>query len=215
MRLKRFHQRYLSIPYGVYGIILAVIFGAIAVISWLNPEDGPSVRMVIPMYLFSVYWVLVALFNIRTVVITPQEVRDIVWPFPVHIPRRTKRSAIRHCFVRGVTLMDEGTVLETYNMVGIETLAGLQIDVSGPHDAIHEATQAAAEIAGILNIEIRDVPHSPTRRELVSRMLRMSFWITIGFYSLYLGISWEESHQRTRHTATGVGLVQAINSGYR
>jgi len=219
MLAKRLHQRYLSLPYSIFGIILAVIFGAIAVISWRNPEESPSVRMVIPIYLFSVYWVLVALCNIRTAVIATHEVRDIVWPFPVHIPRRTKRSAIRHCFVRGVTIMDEGTVLEDYNMVGVETLAGLQIDLSGPHNSIEEATQAAAEIAGILNIEIRDVSQTPTRREIFSRLLRLAFWAVIGFSTLFLGFEWEEVHHRTRHTATGVGLVsvrvQATNSGSR
>jgi len=206
MLAKRLHQRYLSLPYSIFGIILAVIFGAIAVISWLQQEDGPSVRMAIPLYLFSIYWVLVALCNIRSVAITAHGVRDIVWPFPVHIPRRTKRSAIRHCFVRGVTTTDEGTVLETYNMVGVETLAGLQIDLSGPHNSVLEETEVATEIARILNIEIRRVPQIPTRREIVSRLLRISFWAIIGFFTLFLGFEWEEVHQRRRNSGIFVPL---------
>ena len=212
MTRKSIHQRYLSIPYGVFGSILAIVFGAIAVEAWIHPEDGPSIRMVIPMYLFSVYWVIVSLCNIRTAILTPHHVRDIVWPFPVHLPRLTNRTNIRHCFIRGVTITDEDAILETYNMVGVETLAGLQIDLSGPHATLDQATTAATEVANILKLEIVHVSQTPTRRELVSRLLRLAFWATIGFSSLYLGFVWEENFQRSKHISRNCDIVLACDA---
>ena len=99
----------------------------------------------------------------------------------MHVPRF-------HCFVRGVIFLDEGTVLDSYNRVGVETLSGLQIELSGPHASLEEAAAAAIEIAQILNLEICYVSQTPTRREL-------------NFSTLYLGILRDEVYQRTKRTA--------------
>lgn len=121
--------------------------------------------MVISLYLLSAYWVLAALCNIRTTVITARDVRDIVWPVPVHVPRLTKRAALRQCFLRGVDITDDGYVLESYIMVGVETMVGLQIEISGPHKTEPRAMRIATEIANVPNqlpgnrpIEICSIP---------------------------------------------------------
>ena len=98
----------------------------------------------------------------------------------MHVPRF-------HCFVRGVIFLDEGTVLDSYNRVGVETLSALQIELSGPHASLEEAA-AAIEIAQILNLEICSVSQTPSRREL-------------NFSTLYLSILRDEVYQRTKRTA--------------
>ena len=99
----------------------------------------------------------------------------------MHVPRF-------HCFVRGVIFLDEGTVLDSYNRVGVETLSALQIELSGPHASLEEASAAAIEIAQILNLEICSVSQTPTRREL-------------NFSTLYLSILRDEVYQRKKRTA--------------
>lgn len=192
----------MSLPWGIMGIVLAIVLGTVWVDSWLHPEDGPSVRMIIPFYGCFVYWVLACLVNFRTAVVTPHRVWVIVWPLPVRLPQWTLREKVRRCFIRRVATCDDGTELESYYMCGLETLSGLQIELSGPHPEAEAAWEAAGRVAGVLNagregheIEIEQIGQIPSRPQIAAQMLMLLLWVVFCFGALYLGFAWEDQYQ--------------------
>lgn len=198
-------QRWLPIPWGVYGSVLAVIFCGIGVYALLHPEDGPSVRLAIPLYVVAVYWVVACLVNRRTAGVKPQGIWVLVWPVPVLLPRRISREKIRHCYVRRVSVIDEGTELETHFSTRVETLAGHLIGVCDYQKTEADAAGVAQEVAGILNqapggkrIEIFEVGQSPTRAEAWRIVLRGLFWLMILLVAIFLGALWDLEYDRAR-----------------
>jgi len=195
----------MPLPWGGFTGALAIIFGAVGAYSWFDPEDEPTVRMVIPLYVVAVYWVLAALFNVHSFVITSRRIWDIVWPVPVRFPRWTKRSNVRHCYLRNTVICEEGTELENDYTAGVETIAGRQIDVSGPHKTSDEAIQVAMETASILNqepggrmIEVCHVVLSPTRTQIIRTVLVVLFWLVLCIAAILVGAVWEEEHRLRR-----------------
>ncbi|MEP7364599.1 MAG: hypothetical protein ABI972_15190 [Acidobacteriota bacterium] len=200
----RLTQRWIPLPWGVFGVVLAFIFGGIGAYSWLYPEDGPTVRMAIPLYAVALYWVFVCLINRRTAVITPRSLWEIVWPLPVQLPRSTQRGDIRHCYLRNVTTFDDGVKLETYYTAGVETMGGRQIDVSSPHETEEEAAQIARHIAGVLNaesggpmIKVVWVEQLPTRTEVIRKLLLALFWLAVCIAAIFAGAAWEQEYVRS------------------
>src|SRR5688500_9417988 len=150
MEKLRVHQRWMALPWGGFGIAIALVFAAVGVYSLIMyPEEEPSVRVAIPMYALALYWVVALLCNRRTAVVTAQGVRVSVWPFLVGPPRRVKHDNIRHCYIRKITTYDDGTVLESYYSVGVEAIDGEQIDMSQPHNTAEEAMLLANQVADV------------------------------------------------------------------
>ena len=59
MEKLRVHQRWMALPWGGIGMALALVFAAVGVYSIIMyPEDEPSVRVAIPMYVLALYWVV-------------------------------------------------------------------------------------------------------------------------------------------------------------
>ena len=200
MNVLRVRQRWVSWYWGLFGWILAFIFGGIgAYCATAYPEDRPSVRVVVPMYGLAVYWVLACAFNRRTAVVTPDAVRVWIWPFPVNLPRRIRRDTMRLCFVRETSTYDDTSQLEVYYTAGVQTTAGDQVDVSGPHETAEEAAAAAHEIARVLNaipgrtaLGVRQVPQFPPMGH-VRRVLVLAFlWLSLFIAAILLGFQWEE-----------------------
>ena len=198
-------QRWLPIPWGVYGSVLAVTFGGIGIYALLHPEDGPSVRLAIPLYVVAVYWVVACLVNRRTADVKPGGMWVLVWPIPVLLPRRIAREKIRHCYVRRVSVYDEGTELETHFSTGVETLGGHLIGVSDYHQTEGEAAGIAKQVAGVLNqanggnrIEIFEVDQLPTRAEAGRIVLRGLFWLVVLLAAIFLGAMWDLEYDRER-----------------
>lgn len=203
----RVHQRWRALPWGVFGIALAALFGGIGVYcSVAYPEDEPSVRVVIPMYGVAVYWVLALLCNRRIASVTANSVRVTIAPFFVRLPRRLKHSQLRHCYIRNIDTYDEGTLLEKYYSVGVETVKGEQIDISSPHSTAEEATLVAEQVARVLNqspgrtpIPVRHVPQIPAQTELVSLLALLGLWLALLIGSVFVGFAWEEDRVREAH----------------
>jgi len=185
MEKLRLHQRWMALPWGGFGIAIALVFAAVGVYSLIMyPEEEPSVRVAIPMYALALYWVVALLCNRRTAVVTAQGVRVSVWPFRVGPPRRVKHDNIRHCYIRKITTYDDGTVLESYYSVGVEAIDGEQIDISHPHNTAVEAMLLANQITHVLNewpgrspIEVRQVAQIPEKRETLWTLALLSLWL--------------------------------------
>ncbi len=203
MREMRVRQRWLPVPYGVYGVLLAFVFGGIAVAALLHPEDGPSVRIALPMYGIAVYWVLAALVNVRSVFIREDRVAEYVWPVPIRLPRWTRREEIRYCTIRRVVVFDDGTALEVYYTAGLERLDGLESLVSGPHKTREEAEAVAREIAGVLQVPVVEVDQIPKRGQVIRIILAGVFWLTLAVTSVFVGAAWDEEYQRGRRSGEG------------
>jgi hypothetical protein len=209
MEKMRVHQRWMPLPWGGFGIALALIFAAIGVHSIiLHPEEQPSVRVVIPMYALALYWVFALLCNKRTATITPEGVRVSVWPFLIRLPRRVKHDRVRHCYIRQVDISDEGTVLERYYSAGVETLDGEQIDISNPHNTAEEALLLANQVAHVLNqwpgrspVEVRQVAQIPEQKEVLWVLALAGFWLALFIAAIFIGFAWEEERLRSRRTA--------------
>jgi hypothetical protein len=209
MEEMRVHQRWMPLPWGAFGIALALIFAGIGVDSLImHPEEQPSVRVVIPMYALALYWVFALLCNKRTATITPEGVRVSVWPFLVRLPRRVKHGNIRHCYIRQVDVYDEGTVLERHYSAGVETLDGEQIDISKPHNTAEEAMLLANQVARVLNrwpgrspVEVRQVAQIPERKEVLLILALASLWLALFIAAIFIGFAWEEERVRSRRTA--------------
>lgn len=222
MTRKHFNFRWLAIPWGAFGLIFAVVFGGIAWMSLQQPQENPSVRLAIPLYLFACYFVAAALINRRSAILTPEGVRVIIWPLPIRIPERSRRNAIRHCYLKKVVVLDDGTELEHYYMAGIETANDQQIDLTGPHKTEPEAIESAKTITAILNqapgnppLEIRWIPNHPPPRRVLSVLLLVGFWLAVALYTIYLGVQWEEAWQKARRAATacnGIGTASTTFS---
>lgn len=198
----RITTRWLPLPWGVYGIVLAIVFGGVGVYGWLHPEDGPTVRMVIPLYGVACYWVVACLANRRTVVITPRRLWEVVWPVPVRLPRWTQRASVRHCYLRKVEVYDEGTELERHYAAGVETVGGRQIDVSSYHPREEDATRIAVAAAKILGVDTFEVRQLPTVTERFRRLLLGLFWLAVSLGAIWCGAAWEEEHRLQRAAAS-------------
>jgi len=202
----RVHQRWMALPWGVYGVAIALVFAVIGVYCVIMyPEDKPSVRVVIPMYTLALYWVFALLCNKRIAAVTPQGVRVSMWPFLVRLPRRVKRDNIRHCYIRQVDTYDEGTILERYYSTGVETLDGEQIDISHPHNTAEEAMLLANQVANVLNqrpgrspVEVRKVAQIPEKREVLWTLALLGLWLALFIAAIFVGFAWEEEIERVR-----------------
>lgn len=214
MREMRVRERWLPVPYGVYGVVLALVFGGIAVAAWLHPEDGPTVRIALPMYGIAVYWVLAALVNVRSVSIREDRVAEYVWPVPIRLPRWTRREKIRCCTIRKVVVFDDGAELETYFTAGLQTVDGLESLVSGPHNTSGEAEAVARKMADVLQVPVVEADQLPGQRRAIRIMLAGVFWLTLAVISVFVGAAWDEEYQRGRRSGewqnpgqTGPGLA--------
>lgn len=201
-------QRWLPVPWGVYGIILALLFGGIGAYFWLHPEDGPTVLMVVPLYAISVYMVLAAVCNVYQAVVTPHRIWEFVWPFPVRLPRATSRDRIRHCYLRNVNISDDTAEWENHYYAGVETVEGWQIELSGPHQSAEHALQMAYRVADVLNeapgpnqISVVRVPQLRSRGEAIRIVLICLFWLALSIYGVFLGADWDEEYRRKRRDA--------------
>lgn len=152
MEPKHFRNRWLPLPAALAGLVVAAILGAAVSLSILHPEEEPTVRLFLPLYFFSLYWVLAALVNRHTVDISPEGVRDTVGPLPVRLPRTTSRQGIRRCYVRTVIFSHRnGTERTRHFMAGFETTNDHQFDLSGPHPTEAAALQSAYEFTVLFN----------------------------------------------------------------
>jgi hypothetical protein len=201
----RLRQRWLPVPYGVFGVVLALLFGSIAVYSWYYTDDEPTVLVVLPLFGVSLYMVAAAACNIYTAVITPKRVWEYVFPFPIRLPRQLPREKIRCCYLRNVVIADNGTELESHYYAGVESLAGRQIDASGPHKTEEEALVVAHRIASVLNQEpgreplaIVAVEQIRTRAEAI-RIIGIGLcWLVVSVAAIFLGVMWDSSFTKRR-----------------
>lgn len=204
----RVTQRWFPLALGGFGIFLVVVFGGIGGYAWFHPEDGPTMRIAIPLYVVAVYLVVACLANLRTAGVTRDGIWFLAWPIPVMLPRRIGREKIRHCYVRNlrqVSRYPNNKELGSYFSVGVETLAGHQIDISGSQETADEAKRLASEVVGILNqapggdrIKAVEVSQLPPRVEVMRILLRMLFWLAVCLTAIFLGVLWELAYDRER-----------------
>lgn len=157
--------------------------------------NEPGVRILIPLFAVGVYSVSALWWNRRTATITPGGVRVTIGPIPMTTARKAKKDKILHCYVHTVVVrdLDDGSPLETYDNVGIETIDGEPITVSGPHMAPGEAIQAAKQVAQVLApIEVHVVDYQPGSSRRARRILwNAAFWLALTLFALFVGFAWE------------------------
>ena len=114
-----------------------------------------------------------------------------------------KHDNIRHCYIRKITTYDDGTVLESYYSVGVETIDGEQIDMSQPHNTAQDAMLLANQVADVLNqspgrnpIEVRQVAQIPERPEVLRILVLASLWLALFIAAVFVGFAWEEERVR-------------------
>jgi hypothetical protein len=198
-------QRWLPLPWGVYGLALVLVFGGIGVYSWFQPEEDPSVRVAVPFFGVMVYLVLAALCNRHDSWITPERVRERIWPLPLRPPRSTGRDQVRFCYVRQVRVIDEGTELENHFYAGVQTRSGRQLETSGPHNTREEAARVAASMAAVLNqapgqerVAVVEVEQMRTRAEAIGLVLTAVFWVGVSVAAIAAGVAWELRYRNGR-----------------
>ena len=200
---KLHRNRWLPLPAALAALVVAAIFGAIVSVSILHPQEEPSVRLFLPLFYFSLYWVLAALLNHHSVELSPDGVHDTVGPLPVRLPRTTSRQAIRHCYVRTVVFSHKtGAERTRHYMAGFETANDHQLDHAGPHATEAEAIQSASELAVIFSppLEIRRISQIPPFRQRLSRLLVFLLWTALALAALFAGFLWEMSYQQSRRS---------------
>lgn len=184
----------------------------VAVISWGKPEDaGQSIRIVIPALVLCLYWTLAIVFNMRTTVVTPDRIRVRVRPFPTRPGHTIERGDIWHLYVRQHhDRGEDGDILETFYIVGVETTDREQIDLR-PYKGSDRAVSRARDIAAVLNsvpdrspIVIRPPSgdSSKTRRQ---RAWRVLIWGGAFILAILLGGAWEIANTPGYVRYTGPG----------
>jgi hypothetical protein len=191
--------RWMALPWGVYLLVIALILGGGGIYGHIYyPDEKPSVRAVVPAYGLTLYVVFALLFNWRTSVVTPNGLTVSVWPLVVRPPRRLQRDKIRGCFIRSVSTRDDGTLIESYFSVGVESMEGRQIEISYPHQSASEAMQLANEIARQLNqspggrlIEVQEVEQLQSPAEALATVGLVGFWLILFIAAILAGFAWE------------------------
>ena len=186
-------QHWTALPLRVYITAFMVLFGGIGVFGELaEPDGGSGIRVAIPLYGLGVYSVIAMWWSRRTATITPGGVRVSIGPLPVCTARSVTKDKILHCYVHTVRISDDGTVLETYDNVGVETLSGEQINVSGPHLVAGEAMEMARQVARVLApVEVRVIDFEPSGGR-ARRILKIAaLWLALTLLALFAGLAWE------------------------
>ena len=197
MVVVRVRQRWMSWPWGIFGLVFAVIFGCVGLYSLkVYPHERPSAWLAAPMYWLAVYWVIALLFNRRTAVAGPDGVRVLVWPFFVRLPQRAGREQIRSCFVCRVGIADDETLLETYYTAGVETRGGKDIEM-GVFATVAEAERMAGEMAAALNRASGRAPVGVVfleemRGQVAGKVMMVLFWLALFIGAIIAGAVWEE-----------------------
>lgn len=188
----RVRQRWMSWPWGIFGLVFAVIFGGVGLYSLrVYPNDRPSAWLAVPMYALAVYWVIALLCNQRTAVAGPQGVRVLVWPIFVRLPQRVRRENVRGCFVCRVGISDDGTLLETYYTAGVETRGGRDLEM-GVFATAAEAERMAGQVAAALGgAPLGVLTIQEMRGQVVGKLMMAGFWLTLFIGAVFLGAAWE------------------------
>lgn len=192
----RVRQRWMSWPWGIFGLVFAVIFGGVGLYSLAAyPNERPSAWLAAPMYGLAVYWVIALLCNQRTAVAGPDGVRVLVWPFFVRLPQRVRREEIRSCFICRVGIADEGTLLEVYYTVGVETRGGRDLEM-GVFVTAAEGERVAGELAAALNRAAGQAPVGVVsldemRGQAVGKVMLGLFWLALFIGAVFVGVALE------------------------
>lgn len=193
----RLRQRWMSWPWGVFGLVIAGIMAGVGVYSLIQyPEEKPSVRVAIPMFALALYWVFALLCNQRTAAVGASlGVRVVVWPLFVRPPHRVKRSDIRHCYVREVEIHDEGTLLERHYEAGVERRNGEHVCILERCTA-EEAERVAGQVAAVLNEAVGYAPVAvqevgKTARSIWGILALTGVWLALFLGAIFVGVAWE------------------------
>lgn len=189
----------MALPWGVYLLVIALVLAATGIYSNIHyPDEKPSVRLAVPAFGLVLYVIFALLFNWSTCVVTPKGLTVNVWPLIVRPPRRFKRDKIRFCFIRKVSTIDDGTLLESYFSVGVESIKGLQVEISYPHNSAGEAMQLANQVASKLNqlpgarlIEVQEVEQLKMTAEVLATLALIGFWLVLFIAAILAGFEWE------------------------
>ena len=188
------------VPLGFRMLALAVClgFGYVVVMAYRNPAEwGEYIRVMIPPFVLASYWLLAFAFNLRSVVVTPDRVRVMSWPFPTRPPQSVDRDDIRLCYTRNVVNYHEGVEIENFYTTGVETGKGAQIDVAGPFKTSVESIQSANDIVRVLN----EVPNRKTISIYTVKPAgdaghkwRTLLWGAVFLLAILAGAVWEVQH---------------------
>ncbi len=184
-------QRWVALPLRSFIVGFAMLFGGIGVYSAIVYGED-DFRTVIPAYAIQVYSAIALWFNKRTATITPGGVRVTFGPFPMCTSRSAIKDNILYCYVHSIRIFDDGTELENYDNVGVETRSGEQFTVSGPHLVPGEAMQVARQVAQVLApVEVRVLDWEPTLGRTRRILKNAAFWLTLTLLALFVGVAWE------------------------
>jgi hypothetical protein len=188
-----FQQRWVALPLRVFIAGFALLVGGLGVFGMIVEDgDALSFRTVVPAYAIQVYSAIALWFNRRTATITPSGVQVKVGPFPMCTARSAAKANILYCYVHSVRIYDDGTELENYDNVGVETSSGEQFTVSGPHLKPGEALQAASQVAQVLApLEVRVLDWEPTLGRSLRILKNAAFWLALTLIAIFVGVAWD------------------------
>ena len=120
---------------------------------------GAGIGVLVAFGMLASYWVLAALLNWRTAVVQPSGIRVGLLPLPTGSGQFVAREIVARCFARSDhETTEEGWETNHHFTIGVETIAGVQVDMPCRFASEEEALAAAYTMNQVLNSEPADRP---------------------------------------------------------